>query len=79
MSPHYLDGLDFTSSPTTVKFSSGQTSDQMQVPIKDDSTFEETETFTVKVTTTNLNVMFGDDSASIKILDNGNLLLSAYI
>ena len=63
----------------TVTFSSGQTSAQMQVPIKDDPTFEETETFTVKVTTTNLNVMFGDDSASIKILDNGNLLLSAYI
>ena len=65
-------GLDFTPSPTMVIFSSGQSSAEMEVPINNDFTYEETEMFTVKLTTNDLNVMFGDDSASVTILDNGN-------
>ena len=49
-----------------VTFSQGETSAKVQVPITDDSLVEETAT----MLTSDSNVMFGDPTAIISILDN---------
>ena len=53
-----------------VTFPSGVTTAHVQVPIIDDSTFEETEMFSASMSTTNNNVRFGADTALITIMDD---------
>ena len=48
----------------------GATSASVQVPITDDTTIEESEMFTTELSTNDPNVIFGDDSATVTILDN---------
>ena len=61
---------DFTSTPITVTFMSGQTAATTEVPIRDDSDVENTENFSATLSSTDTNVMLGVDAANISILDN---------
>ena len=63
-------GSDFSSSPTVVTFFPGETSAQVQVPITDDSILEGTEVFSATLSTAESDVVFGDDTAFVTILDN---------
>ena len=63
-------GSDSTSSPITVVFFAGETIAQARVPITDDSIVEDTEHFTAVMTSTNPNVVIGDDTVTVTILDN---------
>ena len=63
-------GLDFTSIQITVTFSPQETIAQARVPITDDSIVEDTEHFTALMSTNNPNVVIGDDTATVTILDN---------
>ena len=71
----YAAGSDFTSSPTVVTFLPGETSAQVQVPITDDSILEGTEVFTATLSTTDPDVVFGDDTAFVTILDNNGMFV----
>ena len=53
-----------------VTFFPGETSAQVQVPITDDTFVEGTEQFSASLSTTDTNVVLGDDTASVTILDN---------
>ena len=55
-------------------FSPGNTIAQARVPITDDSIVEDIEHFTALMTTNNPNVVIGDDTATVTILDNNGLL-----
>ena len=70
MHTSFSAGLDFQSTQTMVPFPSGVTTAHVQVPIIDDSTFEETKMFSASMSTTNNNVRFGADTALVTILDN---------
>ena len=61
---------DFTSTPITVTFMSGQTTATAEVRITDDSDVENTEDFSAALSSTDTNVMLGVDTANISILDN---------
>ena len=74
----YTAGSDFTSSPTVVTFLPGETSAQVQVPITDDSILEDTENFSATLSTTDSNIVFGDDTAFVTILDNNGKCLGLY-
>ena len=67
MHTSFSAGLDFQSTQTMVPFPSGVTTAHVQVPIIDDSTFEETKMFSASMSTT---VRFGADTALVTILDN---------
>ena len=51
-------------------FFPGETNAEALVAIIDDSVFEESEMFTAIMTTSHTNVMFGEDTAVVTILDN---------
>ena len=68
--PFLAASLDYTPTPISVTFTAGQTDTTVEVPIIDNSVVEDTEIFTAQLSTTNPNVMFGEDSASVTILDN---------
>ena len=57
-----------------VTFGIGSASATVQVPIIDDNTIEDPEIFTASLSTTQTNVMFGDDTATITIFDNDSEL-----
>ena len=59
---------------TTVTFGSGVTRATYPVPIVNDSTIEDTETFTASLSTTESNVNIGDDTATVTILDDDSEL-----
>ena len=61
---------------TTVTFASGVTSATYPVPIVDDSTIEDTETFTASLSTTESNVNIGDGTATVTILDDDSELFT---
>ena len=61
---------DFTGTSIDVTFTPGQIAATVEVPITDDSVSEDTEMFSAVLSTTNPNVMFGEDTASVTILDN---------
>ena len=63
-------GLDFTSIPITVTFSPQETIARARVPITDDSIVEDTEHFTATLFANTPNVVIGDDTATVTILDN---------
>ena len=54
-------------------FTAGQTVATAPVPITDDSVVEETEMFTATLSTTDSNVVFGQDTATVTILDNDGI------
>ena len=54
-------------------FTAGQTVATAPVPITDDSVVEDTEMFTATLSTTDSNVVFGEDSATVTILDNDGI------
>ena len=54
----------------SVTFASGQTSATVDVPILEDSIIESAETFTASLTTSESNVVIGEDTATVTILDN---------
>ena len=58
-----------------VTFGIGSVSAAVPVPIIDDDTIEGPEIFTAILSTTQTNVMFGDDTATITIFDNDSELL----
>ena len=62
--------MDFTATLITVTFSPQETVAQAQVPITDDSIVEDTEHFTALLSTSDQNVVIGDDTATITIEDN---------
>ena len=62
--------LDFTATSIDVTFIPGQTTATVEVPITDDSVSEDTEMFSAVLSTTNPNVMLGEDTASVTILDD---------
>ena len=51
-------------------FTAGQTVATVSVSITDDNIVEDTEMFTATLSTTDSNVMFGEDTASITVLDD---------
>ena len=57
-------------------FLPGVTSVQVQVPIIDDSVIENTEIFSAILSTTDTNVVLGDDTAFVTILDNNGIMIS---
>ena len=73
-----VNALDFVSTavsdylPTTVvvTFASGVTTASVSVPIVDDSNIESTEMFTATLTTTESNVMIGEGTTTVTILDD---------
>ena len=52
-----------------VTFAIGFASATVPVPIIDDNTIEGPEIFTASLSTTQTNVIFGDDTATVTILD----------
>ena len=64
---------DFTSDPVTVTFTAGQTVATASVPIIDDPEVEDTEMFNATLSTTDSNVAFGQDTATVTILDNDGI------
>ena len=66
----YTAVTDFESSQLHVTFFSGETNAEALVAIIDDSVYEETETFTAIMTTSHTNVVIGEDTAVVTILDN---------
>ena len=58
-----------------VTFLPGETSAQVQVPITDDSILEGTEVFSATLSTTDPDVVFGDGTAFVTILDNNGMFL----
>ena len=64
-------GSDYTSTIMDVTFDPGSTMATVSVPISDDTAKELDEAFTATVSTTDSNVMIGDDdTAMVTILDN---------
>ena len=61
---------DFTSDPVTVTFTAGQTVASAPVRIIDDTSEEDTENFTATLSTDDSNVMFGEDTATVTIIDD---------
>ena len=55
---------------TSVTFASNETSATVDVTILDDSIIESAETFTASLTTSESNVVIGEDTATVTILDN---------
>ena len=51
-------------------FIAGQTVASAPVPIIDDTSEEDTENFTATLSTDDSNVMFGEDTATVTILDD---------
>ena len=51
-------------------FTAGQTVATAPVPITDDSVVEEIEMFTATLSTDDSNVMFGEDTATVTIVDD---------
>ena len=67
----FTDGSDFEPVSETVTFLPGETTASVSVSIVDDSNIEDTEMFTATLTTTDSNVVIGDDdNATVTILDN---------
>ena len=56
-------------------FTAGQTVATAPVPITDDSEVEDTEIFTATLSTTDSNVVFGEDTATVTILDNDGIYI----
>ena len=54
----------------TVTFQAGDDTATVEVTILDDTIIEKSEIFTAALSTTESNVMFGDDIATITILDD---------
>ena len=66
----YTAGPDYIAlTPMLVTFTSGEATASVNVLIVDDSSIESSEMFTATVTTTESNVMIGNDTANITILD----------
>ena len=68
------DGSDYTAVSSPLTFPATTSTDDVMrcinVSITDDSVFEESETFTVTVTTTNPRVSLGNDYTTVNITDN---------
>ena len=60
-------------------FFPGETNAEALVTIIDNSVFEVSEMFTAIMTTSHTNVMFGEDTAVVTILDNGREFMHNYI
>ena len=66
-----IAGSDYTSISMNVTFAPGSNMTTVRVPISDDIEKELDEAFTATVSTTDPNVMIGDDDAAVvAILDN---------
>ena len=63
-------GSDYTSGTVMVTFTPGQTTASVSILIVDDSDIESTEMFSATLTTTESNVMIGDGTATVTILDD---------
>jgi hypothetical protein len=63
-------GQDFTTTNGSITFAPGQTSKTIVVPILDDLVYEGTETFSVKLTTSNSGISFAKDTGTGTIVDN---------
>ena len=61
---------DYTSITMDVTFVPGSTMATVRVPIIDDTELEEDEMFTAFLSSSDSNVMVGDDTATVNILDN---------
>ena len=66
----FTDGSDFEPVSETVTFLPGETTASVRVPIVGDSNIEDTEMFSATLTTTDSNVVIGDDTATVTILDD---------
>ena len=67
----FTDGSDFVPVSETLTFVPGQTTASVSVSIVEDSNIEDTEMFSATLTTTDSNVVIGDDdTATVTILDN---------
>ena len=64
-----IAGSDYISVTFEVTFAIGFASATVPVPIIDDNTIEDPEIFTASLSTTQINVIFGDDTATVTILD----------
>ena len=68
------DGFDYTAVSSPLTFPATTSSDDVMqcinVSITDDSVFEESETFTVAVTTTSPRVTLGNNDTTVIITDN---------
>ena len=65
-----IAGSDYTAVAMTVTFQAGDDTATVEVTILDDTIIEESEIFTASLSTTESNVMLGDDIATITILDD---------
>ena len=68
--PSLTAGSDYTSGTVMVTFAPGQTMASVSVVIVDDSDRESTEMFSATLTTTESNVMIGNGTATVTILDD---------
>ena len=70
-----LAGVDYTSTPVTVTFSAGASSESIVIPIADDMFVERRETFTVTLSSNETLAQFvpGEDSATISIVDDDGM------
>jgi hypothetical protein len=66
---------DFTPDPIAVTFAPAETEATVEVPITNDVVVEDTESFNALLSTTNPNVQFVEDSASVTILDNDGKII----
>ena len=73
----FADGSDYNDPVViTVTFRPNVMSATYAVPIVDDSTIEDTETFTASLSTTESNVNIGDDTTTVTILDEDSELFT---
>ena len=65
-----LAGSDLSSAPIDVTFGPGDMEAQVQILITDNSVVEDTEEFSATLSTSQSNVVFGSDTATVLILDD---------
>jgi hypothetical protein len=65
-----IAGQDYTSASGTLTFTGGETSKTIQIPIADDATTETDETFTISLSTANLETLGAHSTVVVTIQDH---------